>query len=215
MQQKIRRKTIIKKRISLFSPKKPQLPFTNIHLQKSSSKILYVSGLFFVTALTLQIYNVIIILKIQVRMIIVLVNIKKLDENAVIPTYGSEFAAGADIYACLSEAVTINPGETYLVPTGISLEVPEGYAGLIYARSGLASKKGLAPANKVGVVDADYRGQVFVALFNHSKQPQTIENGERIAQLVIAPFLKAEFNEVAELSDTVRGAGGFGSTGKK
>lgn len=144
-----------------------------------------------------------------------LINIKKLDENAVIPTYGSEFAAGADLYACLSGAVTVNPGETYLVPTGISLEVPEGYAGLIYARSGLASKKGLAPANKVGVVDADYRGQVFVALFNHSKQAQTIENGERIAQLVIAPFLKAEFNEVEELSDTVRGEGGFGSTGKK
>lgn len=142
------------------------------------------------------------------------VNIKKLDENAIIPKYGSEFAAGADLYACISEKIIINPGETYLVPTGISVEIPEGYAGLIYARSGLASKKGLAPANKVGVVDADYRGQVFVALFNHSKDPQEIENGERIAQLVIAPFLKADFNEVEELSDTVRGEGGFGSTGK-
>lgn len=213
MQQKIRRKTIIKKRISLFSPKKPQLPFTNIHLLKSSSKILYVDLLFFVTPLTLQIHNGIIKKK-YVRMIILRVNIKKLDENAIIPKYGSEFAAGADLYACISEKIIINPGETYLVPTGISIEIPEGYAGLIYARSGLASKKGLAPANKVGVVDADYRGQVFVALFNHSKDPQEIENGERIAQLVIAPFLKADFNEVEELSDTVRGEGGFGSTGK-
>lgn len=143
-----------------------------------------------------------------------LVNIKKLNENAIIPSYGSEAAAGADIYAYLANKIIIAPGETYLVPTGISLEIPEGYAGFIYARSGLSSKKGLAPANKVGVVDADYRGQVFVALFNHSKNPQEIENGERIAQLVIAPFLKAEFNEVDELSDTVRGQGGFGSTGK-
>lgn len=145
---------------------------------------------------------------------ILLVNIKKLNENAIIPSYGSEAAAGADIYAYLANKIIIAPGETYLVPTGISLEIPEGYAGFIYARSGLSSKKGLAPANKVGVVDADYRGQVFVALFNHSKNPQEIENGERIAQLVIAPFLKAEFNEVDELSDTVRGQGGFGSTGK-
>lgn len=213
MQQKIRRNTIIKKRISLFSPKKPQLPFTNIHLLKSSSKILYVTLLFFVTPLTLQIHNGIIKKK-YVRMIILRVNIKKLDKNAIIPKYGSEFAAGADLYACIPEKITINPGETCLVPTGISVEIPEGYAGLIYARSGLASKKGLAPANKVGVVDADYRGQVFVALFNHSKKSQEIENGERIAQLVIAPFLKADFNEVDELSDTVRGEGGFGSTGK-
>lgn len=148
-------------------------------------------------------------------MIVVTVNIKKIDKSAILPTYGSEFAAGADLYACLAEKITLDPGETYLVPTGIALEVPEGYAGLVYARSGLASKKGLAPANKVGVVDADYRGQVFVALYNHSKIAQEIENGERIAQLVIAPFLKAEFNEVSELSDTVRGSGGFGSTGKK
>ena len=143
------------------------------------------------------------------------VNIKKLSDKATIPTYGSEFSAGADLYACLEEDITIAPGETYLVPTGLSAEIPEGYAGLIYARSGLASKKGLAPANKVGVVDADYRGQIFVALFNHSKLEQTVSHGERIAQLVIAPFLKAEFNETDELSDTVRGEGGFGSTGSK
>lgn len=144
-----------------------------------------------------------------------LVNIKKLNKKAVIPTYGSEFSAGADLYACVEERVLIKPHQTVLIKTGIALEVPEGYAGLIYARSGLASKKGLAPANKVGVVDADYRGEVMVALHNHSDEEKEIEQGERIAQLVIAPFLKAEFNEVDELSDTVRGAGGFGSTGRK
>ena len=143
------------------------------------------------------------------------VNIKKLTSDAVIPTYGSEFSAGADLYACTEEAITIMPNETKLIKTGISLEIPEGYAGLIYARSGLASKKGLAPANKVGVVDADYRGEVMVALHNHSSASATVEPKERIAQLVIAPFLKADFNEVEELTDTVRGAGGFGSTGNK
>ncbi len=143
------------------------------------------------------------------------VRIKKLSENAVIPTYGSEFSAGADLYACLEEAVIIQPGETYLVKTGLAMEIPEGYAGLIYARSGLASKKGLAPANKVGVVDADYRGEIMVALHNHSNVAATVEPGERIAQMVIAPFLKAEYNLVEELSDTVRGTGGFGSTGTK
>ncbi len=143
------------------------------------------------------------------------VRIKKLSENAVIPTYGSEFSAGADLYACLEEAVTIEPGNTYLVKTGLAMEIPEGFAGLIYARSGLASKKGLAPANKVGVVDADYRGEIMVALHNHSNVAAVVEPGERIAQMVIAPFLKAEYNVVEELSDTVRGAGGFGSTGAK
>ena len=142
------------------------------------------------------------------------VRIKKLDERAVVPTYGSEFSAGADLYAVLDEPLTIDPSCTVLVHTGLALEVPVGYAGLIYARSGLASKKGLAPANKVGVVDADYRGEVMVALHNHSNEPKTIEHGERIAQMVIAPFLKADFDVVDELSDTVRGAGGFGSTGK-
>ncbi|MBQ3782060.1 MAG: dUTP diphosphatase [Lachnospiraceae bacterium] len=142
------------------------------------------------------------------------VNVKKLNAEAVVPTYGSEFAAGADLYACIDGPVTIAPGETYLVKTGIAMEVPVGYAGLIYARSGLASKKGLAPANKVGVVDADYRGEIMVALHNHSNVEATIEPKERIAQMVITPFLTAQYTVVDELSDTVRGEGGFGSTGK-
>ena len=143
------------------------------------------------------------------------VNIKKLNPNATIPTYGSEFAAGADLYACIDDALTIAPGETILVKTGLAMELPIGYAGLIYARSGLASKRGLAPANKVGVIDSDYRGEVMVALHNHSNIDQTIEPNERIAQLVITPYLKGIFNETDDLSDTVRGEGGFGSTGKK
>ena len=144
-----------------------------------------------------------------------LVNIKKLKPNAIIPTYGSQYAAGADLYAALETDVTINSGETLLIPTGISMEIPVGFAGLIYARSGIASKRGLAPANKVGVIDSDYRGEVMVALHNHSNIPQTVAKDERIAQLVIAPFLTAEFNEVAELDSTERGEGGFGSTGTK
>ena len=143
------------------------------------------------------------------------VNIKKLNENAIIPTYGSEYAAGADLYACIDEDTVILPGETKLIKTGIAIEVPNGYGAFIYARSGLASKRGLAPANKVGVVDSDYRGEVMVALHNHSAIEQSISKGERIAQMVIAPFLKAEFSVVNELSDTVRGEGGFGSTGTK
>ncbi len=143
------------------------------------------------------------------------VRIKKLDEKAVIPTYGTEYSAGADLYALVDGEQIIEPNQTKLIHTGISVEIPEGYAGLIYARSGLASKKGLAPANKVGVVDSDYRGEVMVALHNHGTVAQTVVNGERIAQLVIAPFLKAEFENVDELSDTVRGEGGFGSTGAK
>lgn len=141
-------------------------------------------------------------------------NIKKLNENATIPTYGSAAAAGADLYACLNEPVTIASGETHFVKTGVALEIPEGYAGLIYARSGLACKQGLAPANKVGVVDADYRGEIIVALHNHSNEAKTIAHGERIAQLVITPFLTADFNQVDELDDTERGVSGFGSTGK-
>ena len=143
------------------------------------------------------------------------VRIKKLRENAAVPTYGSEFAAGADLYAAVEESVTIAPSETKLIPTGIAMEIPVGYAGFIYARSGLASKKGLAPANKVGVVDADYRGEVMVALHNHGTVEQTIEAGERIAQMVIAPFITANFIVSDSLEDTVRGAGGFGSTGTK
>ena len=143
------------------------------------------------------------------------INIKKLNEAAIIPTYGSEFSAGADLYALTEGDVTIAPGETVLIHTGIALEIPAGYGGFIFARSGLASKKGLAPANKVGVVDADYRGEVMVALHNHSNAPATISSGERIAQMVIMPFLAAQFFEVDELSETVRGEGGFGSTGRK
>lgn len=141
------------------------------------------------------------------------INIKKLNENAVIPTYGSAFAAGADLYACMDTPVTIAAGKTEFIKTGIALEIPAGFAGLIYARSGLACKKGLAPANKVGVVDADYRGEIMVALHNHSGEPVTVNHGERIAQLVITPYLTAVFHETDELSDTVRGEGGFGSTG--
>lgn len=143
------------------------------------------------------------------------VPIKRLREQAMLPSYSSEYAAGADLYACVEETVSIVPGETKLIPTGIAMEIPKGYAGLIYARSGLASKKGLAPANKVGVVDADYRGEVMVALHNHSSIEAFIEPKERIAQLVITPYLTAKFEEIDELSDTVRGAGGFGSTGRK
>ncbi len=141
------------------------------------------------------------------------VKIKKTDPRAQAPTYGSEGAAGADLYALSEEAITIQPGETVMVHTGIAIELPDGYAGLVYPRSGLASKRGLAPANKVGVVDPDYRGEVMVALHNHSMMPQTIEPNERIAQLVITPFLHVDFVESEELTDTQRGAGGFGSTG--
>lgn len=143
------------------------------------------------------------------------VNIKKLKREAMIPTYGTSFAAGADLYACMETPVTINPGETRFIMTGIALEIPEGYAGLVYARSGLACKQGLAPANKVGVIDADYRGEIMVALHNHSSEAKTVEPGERIAQLVITPFLSANFTEVNELNETIRGESGFGSTGKK
>ena len=141
--------------------------------------------------------------------------VKKLKENAILPTYGSEFSAGADLYAVTDEPIEFLPNETKLVGTGLAMEIPEGYAGLIYARSGLASKRGLAPANKVGVVDADYRGEIMVALHNHSDKVQRIEPKERIAQLVVAPFLKAEYYEAETLTDTTRGAGGFGSTGTK
>ena len=143
-----------------------------------------------------------------------LVKIKKLKETAIIPTRGSLSSAGYDLYACLESSVIIHPGQTIKISTGLAMELPEGYVGLIYARSGLACKKGLAPANKVGVIDADYRGEIMVALHNHSSEPVTVENGERISQLVITPFLQVAFNETDELSDTVRGEGGFGSTGR-
>ena len=144
------------------------------------------------------------------------VNFKKLDKNAHAPTYGSEFAAGADLYALTNgETVRFSPGETKMIHTGLAVEIPVGYAGLIYARSGIATKRGLAPANKVGVIDSDYRGEVMVSRHNHSDKEQEIADGERIAQLVIAPFLAAKFCETEELSDTARGEGGFGSTGNK
>lgn len=140
--------------------------------------------------------------------------IKKLRENAMVPTYGTSEAAGADLYACLEEDVVIEAGKTVFVPTGIAMEVPRGFAGLIYARSGLACKRGLAPANKVGVIDSDYRGEVIVALHNHGTVAQTVGNGERIAQLLITPVLAPSFEICDDLTDTVRGQGGFGSTGK-
>lgn len=140
------------------------------------------------------------------------VKIKKLNGNAIIPTYGSEQAAGADLYSTID--TEIMPGEMKMIPTGLAFQIPDGYGMFIYARSSLASKEGLAPANKVGVIDADYRGEVFVPLFNHSKEKRNITKGERVAQMVIAPFIKAEFNCVDYLDDTKRGTGGFGSTGK-
>lgn len=143
------------------------------------------------------------------------VNVKKLNENAVLPTYGSVNAAGADIYACLDAPLTIAPHETVMVHTGLAMEIPEGCAGLIYARSGLACKRNLAPANKVGVVDSDYRGEFMIALHNHGTTSQTIEPKERIAQLVITPYIVGQFEVVDELDTTERGAGGFGSTGRK
>ena len=143
------------------------------------------------------------------------VYIKKLKAQAAMPSYGSAEAAGADLYACLETAVEIAAGGTAMIPTGRAMELPEGTVGLVYARSGLASKKGLAPANKVGVIDSDYRGEVMVALHNHSAQAAVVEPGERIAQLVVAPVLRAAFAEADALSDTVRGEGGFGSTGRK
>lgn len=140
--------------------------------------------------------------------------VKRLRPNAILPTYGSADAAGADLYACLEEPISIEPGQSVFVPTGIAMEIPKGYAGLAYARSGLACKRGLAPANKVGVIDSDYRGEFMIVLHNHGKLPQTVAHGERIAQLVITPVYTPGFTEVEELSDTSRGAGGFGSTGK-
>lgn len=139
--------------------------------------------------------------------------VKKLKPNAILPTYGSAEAAGADLYACLDAPVEIAPGKTAFIPTGIAMELPRGYAGLAYARSGLACKKDLAPANKVGVIDSDYRGEFMIALHNHGEQVRVIEHGERIAQLVITPVFTPGFTEVLELSNTERGSGGFGSTG--
>ena len=143
------------------------------------------------------------------------VSVKLLDPRAKLPAYGSAAAAGADLYALTGGPVEIAPGQTALIRTGIAVAVPRGYVGLVYARSGLACKRGIAPANKVGVIDADYRGEVMVYLHNHGDQPQTIEDGDRVAQLVITPCLTAQFESVDELDGTERGSGGFGSTGKR
>ena len=142
------------------------------------------------------------------------IRVKILREGAILPTYGSTGAAGADLSACLTEPVTIAPGQTAFVPTGLAMEVPVGCAGLIYARSGMACKQGLAPANKVGVIDSDYRGEIVVALHNHSGEVRTVEPGQRIAQMLITPVLTPLYEAVQELTDTARNAGGFGSTGK-
>lgn len=144
-----------------------------------------------------------------------IIRTKKLREGAKLPTYGTPEAAGADLYACLENPVEVRPGETVWIPTGVALEVPKGCAGLIYARSSLGTKRGLAPANKVGVVDSDYRGEITVVLLNHGDKTQIIENGERIAQFVITPVITPVYTEVEELTDTARGDKGFGSTGLK
>ena len=143
------------------------------------------------------------------------IRVKTLHPMAKLPTYGSAEAAGADLYACLEEPVTVAPGESVFIPTGIAMEIPVGCAGLIYARSGLACKRGLAPANKVGVIDSDYRGQIVVVLHNHGQESQIIEHGERVAQMVITPVITPPYKEVTELGESDRGAGGFGSTGRK
>jgi len=146
-----------------------------------------------------------------------IINIKKTDENAKIPTYGSVYAAGADLYAVIhneENKVEILPGETAFIDTGIVMEIPNGYVGLVYARSGLSCKQGLAPANKVGVIDSDYRGNIMVALYNQSNEVRTVSEGDRIAQIIIQPIEQFGFKVTENLSNTVRGNGGFGSSGK-
>ena len=142
------------------------------------------------------------------------VAVKKLRPGAKMPTFGSREAAGADLYACLEEPVTIEPGKTVFLPTGLSMALPKGYVGLVYARSGLACKQGLAPANKVGVIDSDYRGEFMIALHNHSTEPRVVKHGDRIAQLVVTPVIQPNYYEADTLDETSRGTGGFGSTGK-
>lgn len=142
------------------------------------------------------------------------IRVKKLRPGAKLPTYGTSYAAGADLYACLEESVVIEPGQTKKITIGIAMEVPEGCAGLIYARSSLGVKRGLAPANKVGVIDSDYRGEIMVMLHNHGFETQVVEHGERVAQMVITPVMTPAYEEAGELTDTQRGTGGFGSTGK-
>ena len=143
------------------------------------------------------------------------IRIKRINDKALLPVYATEFSAGADLYACLDNEIVIEPGKSYMIPTGIIVELPENTVGLIYARSGLAVKKGLAPSNKVGVIDSDYRGEIKVSLYNHGEVAQSVLPGERVAQMVITPYLKANYIECTELADTARGSGGFGSTGNK
>lgn len=143
------------------------------------------------------------------------VRLKKLSLLARMPIYSSDCAAGADLYAATAEDIVLEPGETTVIGTGIAVQIPDGLVGLVYARSGLATKRGVAPANKVGVIDSDYRGEIKVSLHNHSSEPQIIAAGERIAQLVVAPYIRADFEECESLDETGRGAGGFGSTGTK
>lgn len=143
------------------------------------------------------------------------INLKLLKENAIIPTYGSTYSAGADLYAAIDEEITIKPNETAFIGTGIAFEIPNGFVGLVYARSSLGCKKGLAPSNKVGVIDSDYRGELIVALHNHSQETHVINPNDRIAQIVFTPYLKGNFQVVDDLNDTTRGNGGFGSTDKE
>ena len=144
-----------------------------------------------------------------------IVKLKKLTPNAIIPTYGTAQSAGADLYSGMEQPVTIEPGKAEFIHTGIAIAIPEGLVGLVYARSGMACKKGIAPANKVGVIDADYRGEIMVALYNHGNEAVTVEPGDRIAQLVLTPFITAAFDQTDSLDETDRGNGGFGSTGTK
>lgn len=144
-----------------------------------------------------------------------ILKIKKLNELAKVPTYGTEYAAGCDLYAAIEDEITLNPGETKLIPTGLGMEIPTGLVGLIFARSGISIKRGLAPANKVGVIDSDYRGEIMVALYNHSNEIQKIEKNERIAQFMLVPYIQADFALVDSLDETKRGNNGFGSTGTK
>lgn len=143
------------------------------------------------------------------------INYIKLDKNAIVPTYGTPFAAGADLYALPGSDIKINPGETVMIHTGIAMQIPDGTAAFIFARSGIATKRGLAPANKVGVIDSDYRGEIMVPIHNHSQVEQVIASGERVAQMVIMPYIAAEFVESATLDETERNVSGFGSTGTK
>lgn len=142
------------------------------------------------------------------------IQFKPLHKDAKVPTYGTPFSAGADLYAVLEQPVTLAPGQTANIPTGVSLAIPEGMVGLVFARSGLGCKQGIAPANKVAVIDSDYRGELMIYLHNHSTQPHTIQNGDRIAQIVFVPYVRAEFVTVDALPATERGAGSFGHTGK-